>query len=222
MARPLNYRQIEAAAGEEHLEILGGFTSERGSDLPGDSRSILLLGPLEPGFWAHATAQPEFLDGKPNPLDRWSTRAIEALASKCRCSALFPFGGPPYNPFFSWALRTGRCWQSPVHLLVHDRCGLFVSFRGALACARELDIPPPPDASPCDSCVGRPCVSACPVGAFGPAGFDADGCRRFIGSSSGTDCLSRGCEVRRSCPAGRGYARSEAQSRFHQIAFLNG
>ena len=218
----MKYEDIRTAAEGERLEILGGFNSAIDDDLPAGAKSILLLGPREPGFWAHVKRQPEFVDGGANPLDRWSLRVIGGLAGSLLGTALFPFGGPPYNPFFDWALRTGRCWQSPVKLLVHDRCGLFVSFRGALAFRRRLDIPPPPARSPCTICIGQPCMRACPVDALDQDGFDAQACRDYIGDTIGRDCLNKGCNVRRVCPAGQDYTRSEAQSRFHQIAFLNG
>ena len=125
--------RIRAPHTKSTWEILGAFNARDGDNLPGQSKALIMLGPNEPGFWSHVTAEPEFLDDNPNPLDRWSSREIGDLANMFNCRALFPFGGPPYNPFFTWALRTGRCWQSPVKLLVHDVAGLFISFRGALA-----------------------------------------------------------------------------------------
>lgn len=222
MTRELSYGEIQSAALGKRLEILGGFDVLPSDDLPDGFSTVVMLGPHEPGFWPYVTEQPEFGDGKPHPLDRWSARAVGDLADRLNGMALFPFGGPPYHPFFSWALRTGRCWQSPVSLLVHDHCGLFVSFRGALAFKPKVDLPEPPASRPCDACDGQPCIAACPVCALGSSGYDVQACKQFIGSVSGSSCLDRGCAVRRSCPAGRGYRRIEAQSRFHQIAFLNG
>ena len=79
---------------------------------------------------------------RPDPVDRWSRRVIGRLACDLGAKALFPFGGPPYHPFYQWALRTGRAWESPVRLLVHDTQGLMVSFRGALALREAMAVPP--------------------------------------------------------------------------------
>lgn len=107
---------------------------------PAGTRTLLLLGPAEPGFWAHLQAQPEW--GGPDPVDRWSRRVIGRIACDLGAKALFPFGGPPYHPFYRWALRTGRVWDSPVRLLVHSGQGLMVSFRGALALKEAVPVPP--------------------------------------------------------------------------------
>lgn len=197
--------------------MLGGFTvagDEAG--LPPGTRTLLLLGPDEPGFWPHLQAQPEW-DGAPDPVDRWSRRVIGSLACDLGAKALFPFGGPPYHPFYQWALRSGRCWDSPVRLLVHATQGLLVSFRGALALPFALD-PPPVAARPCDSCEARPCLAACPAGALGAAGYDVPACHAWL-DTAGSACLAAGCLVRRACPVSQGYARMPEQSAYHMRQF---
>ena len=220
MSRRATYTDIDKSANRERLQVFGGFHAGVEDNVPSGTKTLLLLGPCEPGFWDHVSAQPEFHDGGRHPLDRWSERTIGALARSLNCKAVFPFGGPPYNPFIDWALRSGRCWESPVQFLVHDVAGLFVSFRGALTFDFLLDLPDTPKRSPCQSCSDRPCNSACPVGAIRDSQYDAITCTEHVGSEAGTDCLMRGCAVRRICPVSRKYGRSEVQSQFHQVAFL--
>ena len=202
---------------ENRLEVLGGFRVEADEDgLPPGIRTLLLLGPAEPGFWAHLTAQPEW-DGQPDPVDRWSRRVIGRLACDLGAKALFPFGGPPWHPFYRWALRTGQVWDSPVRLLVHARQGLMVSFRGALALKQALDLPPPAQ-RPCDSCAA-PCLTACPAGALTGAGYDIPACHSFLNQPEGQDCMTGGCLVRRACPVSQTYARLPEQSAYHMGQF---
>ena len=130
---------ITAMAAPHHLAVLGGFTCQDDPGLPAGTRSLLLLGPAEPGYWAHVTAQPEWC--APDPIDRWSRRVIGGMACDLGAKAIFPFGGPPYHPFYQWALRTGRVWDSPVRLLVQAEQGLMVSFRGALALKEVVEVP---------------------------------------------------------------------------------
>ena len=49
---------LTARLAEHRLEVLGGFTvaTDEGG-LPAGTRTLLLLGPAEPGFWAHLTAR---------------------------------------------------------------------------------------------------------------------------------------------------------------------
>ncbi len=178
----------------------------------------MLLGPAEPGFWPHLTAQPEWQDGAPDPIDRWSRRVIGRMACDLRAKALFPFGGPPWHPFYTWALRSGRAWASPVQLLVHDMAGLFASYRGALALRDHIPLPAS-GPRPCDSCAGQPCRSTCPVSALTPAGYDLPVCHSYLDTPPGQDCMMHGCAVRRACPVSQAYARMDLQSAYHMGQF---
>ena len=208
--------QVQAALDPHYLEVLGGFAVKEGeAGFPAGTRTLLMIGPKEPGFWPHLQAQPEW--NGPDPVDRWSRRVIGRVACDLGSKALFPFGGPPYQPFYSWALRTGRVWDSPVKLLVHATQGLMVSFRGALALAQTIPLPPPA-IQPCAACA-KPCLTACPAGALTGAGYDVPLCHAHLSQPAGTDCMTRGCLVRSTCPAGAGYARMPSQSAYHMRQF---
>ena len=210
---------IERLAAAHCLMVIGGFHPRDQDGCPDGTGTLLLFGPAEPGFWAHVTATPEWQDGAADPLDRWSKRVLGDLAASLAGQAIFPSDGPPYPPFYRWALRTGRVWASPVQLLVHDQAGLMVSFRGALALPEVIDLPRPPKAAPCDTCTERPCLTACPAGALTEAGYDLPACHAFLDTSAGQDCLSSGCHVRRACPLSRAYGRLPEQSAYHMRLF---
>lgn len=215
MAGALDLATIDASARAHHLAVFGALHLQ--PDEVAGMRGLVLLGPHEPGFWDHFRQTPEYRDGTRDPMDRWSARVISALAETLGARALFPFTGPPWWPFPAWARRSGRAWPSPVGLLVHEVAGLMVSYRGALAFSHAPDLPPAA-ASPCETCVTRPCLSACPVDALGPQGYDVPACRADL-AREGNDCRARGCSVRRACPVSRSYARQEAQSAFHMGYF---
>jgi len=208
---------IKARAAAHHLAVLGGFAAGPDDGLPRGTKTVLLLGPLEPGFWPHLTAQPEW-DAEPDPVDRWSRRVIGRMACDLGAKALFAFGGPPYHPFYKWALKSGRCWDSPVRLLVHDRAGLFVSFRGALALKDTVDLPAAPT-KPCDTCASQPCLTACPPNALTAAVYDLPRCHAYLDTDAGQDCMTGGCAVRRACPLSLAYARMPEQSAYHMGQF---
>ena len=207
---------IAARAGGEGLAPLGAFHPEPDDGAPMGCATLVLLGPDDPAFWGRFRASPEYCDGGPDPLNRWSERVIGALARELGAEPVFPFGGPPWQPFTAWARRSGEAWDSPVGLLVHARLGLFVSYRGALALPDRLELPAPPP-PPCPACA-RPCLSACPAGALTGDGYDLAACHGWLDTAPGRDCLDRGCAVRRACPVGAGL-RPEAQSAFHMSAF---
>lgn len=202
----MNYQDLGQAAAAVHLTPLGGFHE--------DGQTTIMLGPLEPGFWDYVSKRPEF--SGPDPLDRWSQWAITALAYVTGSKPLFPFGGPPFQPFITWALQSGETWQSPVGLLVHKDAGLLVSYRGALRFEGLLDLPAPAK-SPCDTCADQPCLSACPVGALGPQGYDVPACKGHI--KTDPVCAS-GCRVRLACPVSQSFGRAPSQTAFHMEAFV--
>ena len=158
-------------------------------------------------------------DGLSNPMDRWSERVISALATKIEAKPIFPFKGPPYAPFYQWALRTGEMHISPIRLLVHSQTGLFVSCRGAVALYREIQLPKA-SPSPCQTCAA-PCTSACPVSAFDGDFYDVNACQSHITTLDTKRCNSKGCAARRHCPVGKEYFRPSEQTTFHMHAFLS-
>ncbi len=204
--------QIASEGARADLRVLGGFHE--------GGETILMLGPDEPnGFWARFCESPEARDGQPNPMDRWSKRVITALADQFGVQAVFPFGGPPYHPFFTWALQTQRIHQSPVKFLVHDEAGRWDSFRGALRLSTRIEQPAPP-AHPCEACVEKPCLTSCPVGAMSGDNYDVPACKSYLASDEGTTCMAAGCRVRATCPISQSWGRVDAQSAFHMAAFL--
>ena len=206
---------LERLAGAHRLENFGTLAA-RPDDGLGEG-CIALLGPGEPGFWEHVTGEPEFRDGASDPLDRWSTRVIGDIATDLGGRALFPFG-EPHRPFVSWALLSGRAWESPVRLLVHDRAGLMVSYRGAVFLP-GVAAPVARGERPCDTCAAKPCLTACQPGALTGEGYDLARCHAWLDTGAGRENMSRGCAVRRACPVSGNYGRSEKQSAFHMRHF---
>ena len=173
--------------------------------------------------WGVFAASPEARDGLDHPLDRWSRRVIGRLARDLGATPLFPFGGPPFWPFQQWARRAEPVHPSPIGVLIHPRYGLWHSYRGALGLSEALAFPEPSAVpSPCESCSGRWCLCACPVGAYSAAGYDVAACVGHLKSTVWADCMGFGCRARRACPVGAEHAYGAEQANFLMRAFLRG
>lgn len=207
---------IENTLKRHALTIVGGFHPSQDEWFQGYQTAVM-IGPDEPDFWGHFKQQPEYADGLPDGMDRYSKRVLGQIAEETGGKVYFPSDGPPYPPFIQWALKSS-CHQSPVGLLVHGKAGLFASFRGVLALREHLDLVPALD-NPCNTCAGQPCKDACPIGALTPSGYDVAACKAYLRTDAGRSCLS-GCKVRLSCPVSQKFGRVEAQSEFHMKAFL--
>jgi hypothetical protein len=214
---------VVAASERVGLAAHGAFAlddDERKGELA-DVATIALLGLAGRRGWTTFSGSPEAQDGAADPLDRWSRRVVDALAAGLGARALYPFGGPPHWPFQRWARRAEPMHVSPLGLLIHPVDGLWRGYRGALAFAERLAAPPTRvTVSPCETCVARPCLSACPVGAFTGDGYDVAACAAHLSHPAGRTCMEGGCLARRACPVGAERAHELAEAAFHMRAFL--
>jgi hypothetical protein len=181
--------------------------------------TLVLLGFAGRQQWEVFTKSPEYADGHPDPLDRWSRRIIDSLAPSDG-AAFYPFGGPPWLPFQRWAARAEPVHVSPLRILIHPDWGLWHSYRGAIALLPRLPLPvPPAQTSPCEACIDKPCLRGCPVQAVSLTGFDGSACLEHIATKSGAACRE-GCLARRSCPVASSHRYGADQARFHLKALL--
>jgi hypothetical protein len=188
----------------------------------GPTATLVLIGWTGGRQWPAFAASTEARDGQPDPLDRWSRRLIDAAAKTLDAVALFPFGGPPHHDFLRWAQRAEAVARSPIGLLVHPDWGLWHAYRGALAFRERIPlIEGAPRASPCVACADRPCLTACPVGAFTEQrGYDVATCTSYLREAAGGPCVGGGCLARRACLVAPPEPCTAGQNEFHMQAFI--
>jgi len=85
----MTYDDVAAEAEKLCLTSLGGFHPMAQDQAPEGCQTLILLGPKEPAFWPYFQRSDEFLDGRPDPLDRWSTRILGSLAETLEATAPF-------------------------------------------------------------------------------------------------------------------------------------
>ena len=220
----MNFDAIASAVEATGLALRGGFAPVPEDQLPsipgkGPARTLLLLGVVGPRAWEKFAASPESRAPR-NPLDTWTRRVVTALAEGLGASPLFPFDGPPYWPFQRWAMRAEPVAPSPIGILIHPDYGLWHAYRAALLFAERVELTAREiRARPCDTCTDRPCLSACPVGAFTDSAYRVDSCVSHISSPAGVMCMGEGCRARDACPVGRAFRYPAQQIRFHMEAF---
>ena len=184
-------------------------------------QSLVLLGFTGNRQWMAFEQSLEYQDGARHPLDRWSRRVIGTLAERLDALDVYP-NDRPALPFQTLALRCESVHRSPLGLLIDPDYGLWHAYRGALLFReRWSGAPVIPTSSPCESCVGTPCLHGCPVEAFRQDTLIVEDCVRHIDGPAGTSCLTAGCRARLACPVGAEYRYAPRQAAFHMNAFLN-
>lgn len=215
--------EIKAALIGKGLAPRGAFHPSPSDGVPPlasgrPARTLVLAGHAGPAMWRAFSAE---AGTGADPLDGWCRGVLSDLAAAFGGACLFPGQGPPYLPFQRWAMRAEPVHLSPIGMLIHPDYGLWHGYRGALALAGRLQLPPRDTRPrPCDTCAEKPCLKTCPVGAFSADGYDVAACVGHIASPAGADCIGEGCRARRACPVGRDHVYEPVQARFHMEAFL--
>lgn len=219
----MHLQTLQTALNGFGLLLRGGFHPGPGEDLTledapaGRPSTLVLIGNAGRRFWPAFSKQRRT---EADPLDAWTRRVLNQVADGFGARPLFPFDGPPYLPFQQWALRAAAVSPSPIGPLIHPTYGLWHAYRGALLFETMIDLPAlQPQASPCEKCPDKPCLSSCPAEALKAGAYDVPACLDHLESRHGESCLSGGCLARSACPVGREYAYEEAQARFHMEHF---
>ena len=212
-------KDIETAIAPFGLIVRGAFHPDSEDGAPIGAATLVLVGNAGPDMWR---AFERGRRGEADPLDSWCRRGLSEVAADLEAVALFPFDGPPWLPFLTWAMRADAVFPSPIGPLIHRTYGLWHAYRGALAFATRLDLPVAAvtHASPCDTCADKPCLAACPVDAFATGVYDVPACADFVAAPAGAGCLERGCAARRACPIAPDYVYAPVQAHHHMHHFL--
>jgi epoxyqueuosine reductase QueG len=208
---------VLSAIGRAGFTAFGWFAPASADQLPASTRFVILIGNAGSQLFRRFARER-------NPattlLDDWTREVVNDLARSLDANAVFPFDKPAL-PFLTWARRAGAGHISPLGMNIHETFGLWHAYRAALLFPVAFDLPPVmAGAHPCETCAEKPCLSACPVGAFTTAGYDVAACAAHVRSTAGSDCLSRGCKARRACPVGLSFTYMPEQAEFHMRAFL--
>ncbi|MES9899648.1 MAG: hypothetical protein ABW148_11570 [Sedimenticola sp.] len=220
-------KKLQLQAEPYGLVLRGGFTVIAEDQVPSLSPlrptvSLVLFGNAGSSIWPAFSRSPEYLDGKLDPLDRWSRRIGESMAKQFDGLALYPFDGPPFHSFLTWAEKGEPTTTSPLLIKIHPKYGLWHAYRFALALAEPLYnlAPPKITVAPCDNCITQPCLQECPVGAFTDHRYLSDRCVRYLIEEADSECLYRGCLARLACPEGQSFRYRPEHARFHMRAFV--
>lgn len=226
----IRYDEVAAAIEPTGMIARGGFVPEPRDEVAPLTdgrpvRTVVVVGNVGGAIWPRFRVEQRPV---PDPLDDWTRRVLQPIADRFGAGYVHP-SDEPFIPMQRWAQRADDVFESPIGLLIHPVHGLWHAYRGALLFPEPVAGLPATGmaSSPCASCAGQPCRSACPVGAFvtddtGLVGYDDERCRGHVRSGREPRCLTGGCAARRACPVNAGGYYGTDQMTFHMRAFVGG
>jgi len=217
--------QIAAALEAYGLIGRGGFNFKAGEAAPvalsgKPAKAVMLVGQAGAAPWPHFSRWRALQPSDPaDPLDTWCREIIAGVAGPFGARAVSP-SDRPFLPFQRWAMRAEGLKPSPLGILMHPEYGLWHAYRGALLFDRPLGLAEPEtQVHLCDQCAEKPCLKACPVGAYSATGFAHQDCLAHVRGPAGRACRQRGCLDRNACPYGTAYRYPADVQAFHMAAF---
>jgi epoxyqueuosine reductase len=185
------------------------------SGVPLDAyRRLVLIGHGGRRMWEAVQAQ----GMQPaDPIDDYSTARAQRFISAYLDGAphLWLYPNTAYLiPLQQLGEAAGWSHPSPIGSGISPLYGVWFAYRAAFLIDADLPlVHEEPASSPCASCLEKPCISACPVGAVRLESFDIDACvqHRLLPQSP---CADR-CLARLACPYFPQHRYSEPQIQYH-------
>ncbi len=158
------------------------------------------------------------------PFDAYTVGAVERVFRDCLPDVEFEIAYPGTGPAPLIALGEYLGWShpSPLGLGINPEYGLWFAYRAFVRVSIPLPVTEPiASESPCESCIGRDCVPACPAGAVNAVGtFEIKTCADFrLGRDS--TCAAT-CLARLACPVANRHQYETTQFAYHQQRALVG
>ncbi len=228
-------KELEQALIKFGLIVRGGFNAGDVNQLPvlnsgQQAQAVLLVGHGGSSLWPDFSESAEYKDDEDHALDRWSQTVAESISSRFDMQAVYPFTGPPYQPFLTWAqsAEVQPVLRSRLGMSLHPEFGLWHAYRFALLSPIPFsELPKFVEqsatnalSSHCVRCDTSPCLTACPVNAFSEQAYNVQACVDYLKVTPEAACHSKGCLARKACPVGSEHHYEPDHAAFHMKAFL--
>ena len=174
-------------------------------------RQLILLGHGGRRLWEGVKASGITSE---HPIDDYTVRTVENWLADTLPGKGFRIIYPGEQPVGLQELGKLAGWHhaSPFMIGVDHEWGSWYAYRAVVLCDSDFRPFFPVDrGNPCITCVGQPCISACPTNALAGGEFNLERCSRFrlvIDSPGAVGCLARNA-----CPVAPGHRYDDDQIR---------
>ncbi len=183
-------------------------------------RTDIAVGSAGEAFWNAVSASREWTENHDDPIDRYTARQINSLLRADKGEeAIYPFDGDAPNFVRLWPATFPQLAGSQLGPMIHPIYGLWMAARAHIILPEAyFKFEQAPAFAPCESCEDKPCLSACPVGAFSASKpYNHLACAAYLKQDPA--CFSVGCDARAACPYGQSWQLPKDQAQYHQSRF---
>lgn len=176
-----------------------------------DFRQLILLGHGGRRLWERVKASGITSE---HPIDDYTVRTVENWLADRLPGKAFRIIYPGEQPVGLQELGKLAGWHhaSPFMIGVDHEWGSWYAYRAVVLCDSDFRPFFPVDrGNPCITCVGQPCISACPADALAGGEFNLERCSRFR-LAADSPCAV-GCLARIACPVAPGHRYDDDQIR---------
>ena len=183
-------------------------------------RTDIAVGSAGDPFWNAFSVSKEWTENYDDPIDRYTARQINSLLRADNGEeAIYPFDKDAPNFVQLWPATFPKLAASRLGPMIHPTYGLWMAARAHIILPQAyFKFEHAAEFVPCESCATKPCLSACPVGAFSASKpYDHLACAAHLKTNPA--CFSGGCDARGACPYGQSWQLPTDQAQYHQSRF---
>jgi len=187
-----------------------------------DHRQLLVFGHAGKRMWSALCAERPPPWSSANPVDDFSLDSVRAhLEGELgvqRWAPLYP--GTTLVPLQELGTLLGWHQASPLLVGISPEFGTWFAYRAVVVADTELPVTQASEGrvSPCETCVEKPCLDACPGAALTTGTLSIGRCVDFR-VADGSPCADR-CVAREACPIGVEHRYERDQIGYHYGASL--
>jgi epoxyqueuosine reductase len=179
-------------------------------------QQLILIGHAGTQFWRSLNDNVVDVLDQAHPIDTFTVDVVQKFLQTEYPSVDYEIVYPGAYTLSLQELGKLAGWHhaSPFMVGVNSHFGSWFAYRALVLANTDLPVTPEHiSASPCLTCEGKPCISACPPGALNDGKFNLEKCigyRQQDDSQCKTTCLAR-----RACPVASEHRYTNEQMQYH-------
>lgn len=181
-----------------------------------DYRQLILIAHAGQQLWQSLNESAVDINDEAHPIDTYTVDFVQRFLTSAHPTANYEIVYPGADTVSLQELGKLAGWHhdSPFMVGINAHFGSWFAYRALVLANTNLPVTQRNvSQSPCVTCVGTPCISACPPRALDDGKFNLDKCLAYR-QQTNSQCENT-CLARRACPVGSEHSYTDAQMQYH-------